>query len=573
MIANRSFQTRLVKRKDWTHWVAELPSDAAAVNASPENKIGVAIISSLHNRHIGITPQLAQKLAKTLVKSARLEDYPEPWSHVTHRLYNALLELYDLSDDQTYSLDQKQILLRLQASPSYVIFRLAAPLINDACAQVGHSYLFCEDDDPEIEDVSPEEYDVYATNLERAIIRLAQDNQSEKQNLFWQERAMMLSSLTQNRPKTLLQTTHSDTTAGHWTLPKANPPDFGLFMRLRPEVNNRDEQSTRHFQLWSQPQLREKRLFDAGVDGVYVTRRAEDLHRMLVSEMLQPDLVQLDRMVNSGYWATKRPPKPIRLRDMLIVGLSPGAVSLQPSGIFVKTCWFEFLMHFSRLLQLNNLHNSELRWVEGDRYGRSHIKSLLMKEISDISLATNDENSQTYRHNFLMKLGWLPSYLDKHAYFDGQPQENVQKWVEEVWSSQKENVHWEKQKPSSSYRRTKPFLDQQETFTQKQWQLDQFNFIHAMLFLPAALLPQKIDEGIVDDSHIQFRKLLDLQRMGRASLSITWVPDKVNETEWHFSGFNRRNTPLSYAAVDLNKIAGNLIDTWLMNITREMKRG
>jgi hypothetical protein len=196
-----------------------------------------------------------------------------------------------------------------------------------------------------------------------------------------------------------------------------------------------------------------------------------------------------------------------------------------------------------------------------------------MQEISDISLTMSDENRQTYRHNFLMKLGWLPSYLDEHAYFEGSAQGDIHKWVQDVWSSQKENVHWEKQKTSNSYRRTKPFLDQQETFTQKQWQLDQFNFIHVMLFLPAALLPQKVDEGIVDDSHIQFRKLLNLQRMGRASLSITWVPETVNESDWHFSGYSRNNTPLSYAAIDLNKIAGHLIETWLKNITKEMKRG
>lgn len=584
MNPNRSFQTRLVKRKDWYQWVTEISalSDTTAQplkletmeNATPEHKIAVGIISSLHSRHVGITPCLALKLSKTLVKSSRVEDYPDPWGQVARRLYSTLLELYDLPDNhQALSLDQKHILLRLQASPSYTIFRLAMPLIEYACQQVGKSYLFCEDNDPEIEDVPPKEYHLYANDLERAIIRLTQDEQNEKYNLFWQERAMMLASLTQNRPRTLPHSTQSNTTIGHWTLPKANPPELGLFMRLKPELQNRHEQSTRHFQLWSQPHLREKRLFDAGVDGVYVTRRAEDLNRMLVSELLQPDLVQLDRMVNTGYWATKRPPKPVRLRDMLIVGLSPGMVTVQPSGIFVKTCWFEFLMHFSRLLQLNDLHNSELRWVEGDRFGRKNVKSLLMQEISDISLTMSDENRQTYRHNFLMKLGWLPSYLDEHAYFEGSTQADIPTWVQDVWSSQKENTHWEKQRTSSSYRRAKPFLERQQTFTQQPWQLEQFNFIHIMLFLPAAMLPRKIEDGIIDDSHIQFRKLLNLQRMGRASLSITWVPEKVNASNWHFSGYNRMNTPLPYAAADLNKIAGDLIETWLTNITTEMKRG
>ncbi len=572
-----------------------------------EGRLALAIVTALHSRHVGITPQLAAGLAQILLNaSIKPDGFPAPWDAVHQKLRATLRDLSNVPDFGRETAESSFVPLRFNASISYTVLRLAAPLVNQAVEQNGRAFLFCADDDG-IRSIKSDTYHQYEAALSSNIYRLAGEEMKPHQQLFWQEKAIMLSSLTLKRSRSgvspSVAMTQNQGASEHRLLPTVSDPNLSLFLTLQPDMRKREKRTKRQYQMAVRPQLRERYLPEAGADGVFVTRSPEDMQRMLVSEMSYPEIERLDRLFNSGFFAIERPPKPVRLRDILVVGLFPGTNGLQTSDIFSKTCWFEFLLHFSRLLKQSDMSRSELRWIEGDVYRRIRSISMMVNDLPDIPLTLNENNLQSYRQHFLMKLGWLPSYLDDYAYFDPLPlweqgfsssndnrvKEGYEAWVKAAWQAQKEDARWT-QKKDQGYRRKHILMsDSEQPLSLKKWRLDQFAYVHLMIFLPRSLRQgYLVDEdeagqvsadgdqqkrAILDRPTMHYRSLLRHKAHSGMSLSITWMPENAGSSDWYFSGRNYSGPVFEENDLSLGSKAGRLVETWLANITKEMQRG
>lgn len=588
MIENPTFQIELVQARV----AITVSEEAFAELDSAEYRLAQSMLDTLHSRHVGITPKMTASLSRIILNaSLKPDQFAAPWQTVAAKLQQSLQAMSHLPDIHERPAEPGGARLRFNASVSYTVLRLAAPLVNWACEQIGRCYLFCADND-NIAPVDARQYRLYATSLERAINALVDYDDDLAHALFWQERALMLASMTLHRARgvnsPVSPTTGMHSIDEHRTLPLTNTPELALFLRLQPEMQRQQHRSYRQFALAARPDLRERSLPDAGADGIFVTRNPEDLNRMLVSEMIYPRLVRLDRMINSGYFAIERPPRPVRLRDALIVGLSPGAVNAQAGGVFVKTCWFEFLMRFSRILQQSDLGQSELRWIEGDAFRRLRTKSMLVQDLPQIPVRTGEEDLHAFRQHFLMKLGWLPAYLDDYAYYDELPaltqssannaEDRVRQlsetWLKAAWDAQKDNARWQT-KADRGYKRKRILsAESDQTFSRHNWRLDQFAYIHLMLFLPQSLRDAYTNSDQNDDfSLARFRTLFQIKRRSGMSLSVTWIPDEINNAPWYFSSKFANNALIAEIEPGLDRIAGRLIELWLDNIMKEMQRG
>lgn len=404
VLPSQSYQVRLVGPAVWRPVVEEWFQKLSAQEA----RLAGAILSGLHSRHVGITPRLAASLTQAVL-SPSSRRYQAPWKSIMETLRAVLRDLSDVSDalPQDRAVGEHGVVFG--AGLSYTVFHIAQPIIEAACQYyLYETLLFCAED-PETA-VSPKDYRIYQDRLWDAVQKVVYNPSNDLPLLFWKERAVMLESLT-----------YRCFDDEHRVLPATDLPDMGIFLNLKPDTGFSRQQDHRKLQMPDRQRLRERRLAEVGADGIRLTTRLEDLNHMLMSEHLYPELIHLDRLLNSGYWVIKRPPRPITLRHTLIVGLCPGVMLNLPASVLIKTCWFDFVLRFSHLLRSSGLDQSEFRWIEGDKFLWAREKSMLLKDMPRIPAPLSEQNRGAYRHLFLKALGWLPAFLDSHAYYKPLP--------------------------------------------------------------------------------------------------------------------------------------------------------
>lgn len=599
----KSFGVELVngKRSD------QLLAAACAPLKPEQRKLAEGITLTLHSRHVGIPPELAVGLARVFTEATlQPAAYPAPWQEVGHRLQETVRDLVMGGSRDGERRMQTGIALRWNAAMSYIILRLAAPLVSAGCGEVGKMYLFCADENEGIA-VGEGDYQAHVAALTAAIEQLCKARGSAAEaevqqgrdvveyDLFWQERAMMLAGMTQDRPSV---TALSGGGAEHRALPAASAPALAMFVNLRPEMPHREQESPRLIELAKRRHLYDRRARDAGASGVYVTRSPEEMHRMLLSELQHPRLARYDRLFNSGYFAIERPPKPVQVRDIAIAGILPGTASEEPVTGFVKTCWFEFLMRFSQLLQRSGLNKSELRWIEGDTLWRMHPKSLLTGTAPRLPASFDQRRLQAYRNFFLMKMGWLPGYLDERAYYetlrlderaDSTQSPEVAEWVRAAWSVQRESARWAQQERAGRNSARQPERGRGDGFLQSKWALEKFAFVHVMLFLPAPLqsggaVGRQMDEEKAREIWAAYQAMLG-RRHRSLTVSITWLPSSMGHGDagqhagpawggkaWGVSSKRLRGSLLFEEDTGIVAMAGRLIETWESMLTEELHR-
>lgn len=550
-----------------------------------------AILMALHNQHIGITPALVVSLVKTFwsSKNARQVQAESPWSEICDCLVRALTPLDQLTDSYI-QVERSRVIYLLSQSPIYTISRLVSPLIATVCSQIGYCYLFSHQDDSVV--VNAKNYERYDSQLHEAIKRITQEHKREQNSseLFWQDIVLMLvNESTLNTP-----------------LPETDPPTAAIFYRLNELPEWADDQTLRRLHTLITP-LRTRHRQEGGVRGIRVTRRLEDIHSIVLSELMNPKLLVADRLLNTGYLVFEREPKREKLRDMLLIGIMPDLVRRQNSknlhqsqlsADFAKTCWFNFAAQLGLLLRQYNLWQSEFRWIEGDAWDRMRVESHILLEMkhkkrrsTDIIL-DNINQKHLQRHHFLQEMNWLPDYLDKRVRYhtlngwndlsseplvENKQLNDLTNWVRLARRQQDDNPKWQRLLAKHMPGQTAYAIPRKLDF-------DAFTFVHIMVFLPA-LYREEWGGGAQGGLNLatQLRRN-DPHR----HLSVVWTPPiimpladagnqdghNIQESEWAYSApYHPDRNALRRQPQGHAEVADTLITTWLKEVMEEIKHG
>lgn len=498
------FEIGIVGQSIWEPFVERA---LQGLNAS-ERQWTIAILTALHNRHVGITPFLARGFAQLL---ANAQPHPElaasPWGEVFTRLARAARESSETSSVRRRTQGAG---LFLHRHPSYAVLRILLPLVHHACrTEVGTCLLFAEGDTED--DTNAEEYATYEAELTDGIAMLARDPKCVP--LLWQELGLTLLGLSQHE--------NAASRLGA-APPELDAAGLGMLLHLEPAALPLDER-VRALQRLPLPQRRRvsRRLREGGYSGVYVSRRLEDIDHMLLSELQQPRALVADRILNTGYLALERQPKRQKLRDLLLIAFLPFAPSGATAAGFLKACWFHAVLRLSLVLREQRLTDTEFRWVEQDEHGRERTTAVRLSDLPEVVLAQAAIPTPAYVRTFLNALGWLPAYLDTRtaatsvklnavARADDDCADAAVRWGCAAWRSQ-ENL------PAGLALKS-----------------DDFALIHAMLCIRGQMPADERPDGL--DVLAQLRGGLQFGDAVDRHASITWQPALVTEiAAWRYT--------------------------------------
>jgi hypothetical protein len=526
-----------------------------------------AILTTLQNRHIGITPRLSAELARLVKEPQSYKQSPGCWGPVMTRLLEECSE------------GVRSAGVMLNATPLYSVIRLAAPVVEEACNRLGLCFLFCRDEVDN--DATLEEYRQYESLLENEIRRMAQ-NKRDYFRTFWKDRALTLASYSRRAPikgRSGLR------------LAEVEPSALSLLLRLNPVLPAAKALPLHPKTMVDPMKHREiRRMREGGFSGIHVSRRMEDMGDILLSEFLNPPAVLADRLINNGYLALRRQTKREQLRDVLIVGMLPSGVQPQPSSDFIKACWFDFIARFAFMLYRSRLMRSEFRWLQGDNFGRVRSCNFILKELPDLDIPVEGDLTPEFRREFLLALGWLPRYLDTRGRYEKVPLFSAasqqlevtgehgtgpeRQWAYSAWRAQRENSMWSLFEPEDS-------LTASPGKGEKRLDIGGYAFVHVMLFLPAE---KRHDRGTSPAARLgPLYSGLGLGSPGSAGnghqygASITWVPERLAASDrWAFDCRGKRRSNLfsqQETSLSSHSIAGRLEEAWRQQLLKELQNG
>lgn len=497
-------RVRLAAPRVWRPAVREW--FAATGLKAGEARLASAMLSSLHNQHVGITPRLAGSLARAVLS----REAPTPWSDALAALRRQL--------DGAASGEA----LLLRRSVSFALHDLAAPLIRAACDDLGEMILFAGDGLGA--DVQAAELDTYDAQLESTLRRLINEGRAPLTPLFWRERAHRLLSLSDHAPS-----------------PDITLSDAAILHRLQAPLRERHLRPL----TMTTPQaqgLRDQRRTAVGADGVTLTRREDDLHHMRLSEYIYPRPIRLDRVLNTGYTIVKPPPQTVRQRDVLLLMLLPG----DASSAFLKTCLADVALLVSRTLR--ETLGSHLRLIEGDAFGRARTFAADVDALSPyLPVTIPPTRTRDFRLLFLRSAGWLNRYLDASApAYPPQPPPGPQPldWARTVWRQHLDPLH-EAPADAEALRR------------------DDYQFVYALLCLPLAWRDELGEDQAESAVHDVIARDVD-------GFALTWVPPQIDAIAAWESVNTAGRWRSARDKLTLAQLAGALIDHWLDGLEREM---
>lgn len=506
----------------------------------PMARTAKTLISSLHNRHVPITPRLAVELVPLLVQPTSTEWVEGVWSTVLQRLSKAL------SPNQTGA--SKSAGLLLGAAPAHTLIRLVQPIILEACKRQGMGILFAEDPIPGGMAAGP--YHAWSEKMHHEVARIAEDTTGL--STFWADRALALAHVS-NLPSSQNQS-HG--------LPRLHAPSLAVLLGL--ETHNSPVTSrSRHPKPLQSPQKHREsvRLKEGGVHGVKMSRRLQDMGEMLIAEFMHHPVVQADRLLNSGYLSYRREPRREQIRDVLVVGIMPHSAQTGPAAAFARICWLEFCARLAYILCRNNMNRSEFRWLEGDRAGGVRQSGILLKDLPQTHPGEQETPHQQWREAFFKTAARIPEFLDENAPFQYPPEDHLSQnsdpktdewWIRQVWTNQRDHRRW-----TLDENRQNRGGQAQGGLSQTSW-----SNTHVMVFQSAN------KKGL--SAHGLHQKLRFKRRSG---LSLTHTPQEI-QSGWYLESHKAPARPLIQdQRTSVNGLASDLVQGWLDLVVKEIRHG
>jgi hypothetical protein len=554
---------RLVPPSVWGPEVARYAESGSSNDPwTDPGRLAHAALWLLQDAHVGITPRLAHELGRLLAGKGPME--PGVWPTLFRRLQERLPRTGRSG-------------LVAASAPVYVVQNLVKPIVREACAEIGYTCLLCQDDTDGA--VSADEYVAYGAKLERIAARIATELAAGR--LFAAEHGNVVAALSEPSPRFRSRA----------LVPDIDRDSLALLLGLDAEVDFPEGSSRTTPTPSYVPKRRPSAESQGGrVEGLRQGRGEGQLGSMVLSEFLNPRLVLIDRLLNSGYLVHERRPRRAKLRDALVVGLMPHEVRATPQGAFAKACWIDCMARLARRLVSARLHDSEFRWIEGDAAGRARRASFPLAQVP-ADLATG--RHRAFRDAFMTLSRWVPDYFETRAGFrpllvDPNTIASVDEWVIAAWACPEpsrgacpEPSRGACPEPSRgacpepSRGASHVDRDERDGSDTPQGSVDSFSFVHVMVFHPP------IEDG--PSAAAEGARRLGTLRAGlglgyrrRRHASVTYVPGKPDRDTrpWHFGSDADPYRALTPIPSDSGAaLASALQSSWLDRLTKDIWHG
>jgi len=521
---------RLVPPSVWGPEVARYaaPGTASSDPWTDPSRLAHAALWVLQDAHVGITPKLAHELGRLFARKGPVE--PGVWPTLFRRLQERLPRTPRSG-------------LIAGSAPVYVVQHLVTPIVRGACAELGHTCLLCQDDTEG--SVTADEYAAYGASLEKIASRIAA--QLAAGPLFAAEHGNVVAALSEPSPYARSRA----------LVPGIDRESLALLLGLDADVEFPERASRSTPAPSYVPKRRPAAEGHGGrVEGLRQARGEGQLGSMVLSELLNPPLVLVDRLLNTGYLVHERRPRRARLRDALVVGLMPNEVRASPQGAFAKACWADCMSRLARRLVSARLHDSEFRWIEGDAAGRARCSSFPLGEVpADLAAGRHS----AFRDAFMTLSRWVPDYFETRAGFrplraDANAIGSADEWTVAAWSA-----HAGRDEPAVPG--TPAGSD------------DSFSFVHVMVFHP----PLEDGRGAAAEGAARLGRLRAGLRLGyrrRRSASVTYVPGDRGTRPWHFGSDADPYRAIAPAPPgDGAALARAVQSSWLERLTKDIWHG
>jgi hypothetical protein len=525
---------RLVPPSVWGPEVARYAESGSSSDPwTDPGRLAHATLWVLQDAHVGITPKLAHELGRLFARNGPVE--PGVWPKFFRRLQERLPRTGRSG-------------LVASSAPVYIVQNLVKPIVREACAEIGYTCLLCQDDTEGA--VTADEYAAYGASLERIASRIAAELAAKP--LFAAEHGNVLAALSEpslySRSRALV--------------PEIDRDSLALLLGLGAEVDFPEGASRSTPTPSYVPKRRPAAEAHGGrVEGLRQGRGEGQLGSMALSEFLNPPLVLIDRLLNSGYLVHERRPRRARLRDALVVGLMPHEVRATPQGAFAKACWLDCMARLARRLVSARLHDSEFRWIEGDAAGRARRASFPLAQVpADLAGGRH----ATFRDAFMTLSRWVPNYFETRAGFrplraDPKTIASADEWAIAAWACPEQGREVDRDERAGS--------DTSKGF------VDSFSFVHVMVFHP----PIEDGRNAAAEGARRLGTLRAGLRLGyrrRRHASVTYVPLDRDTRAWHFGSDSDPYRPLTPMPFDDGAaLAGALQSSWLDRLTRDIWHG
>ena len=380
----------VLSREQWQSLLPAADSDLGRL---------AALLAAVHGQHAGLTVTSA----KNWLSGGAAGLQPR----IRSRLSQSLMSVRaDGTAPRTSAPELRATFLEV-VPPSLLVLHVLVPLAREACAAIGRTVLFGEISSPEAAQAE-RDYHAYSEAFDKALehtidspCEAADDKSADRRRMFWDRAAFLLLSSAEAAADSL----------AHAPIPSVDGGVLHFIKTLEPKFSGRMRSAAQRLRN-TQTTFRRVPLKQGGIKGIRQTRSLQDLSDRLVSELVQPSVLQLDRVLNSGFLAHHRPPPMDNRRNLLLVGLT-----LTPSdasgSAFAKAVWLDAAERLAILLVRAGLERSDL--VHIARFDDHAVTRVAVavethreerRELDAFGFGARERLAMMRTH------GWLPGLLD-----------------------------------------------------------------------------------------------------------------------------------------------------------------
>ena len=207
----------------------------------------------------------------------------------------------------------------------------------------------------------------------------------------------------------------------HAVAPEADPLLCRLLFEAEPEFPESFRVASRRIRARQKSQRKRAghRPKEGGVSGIRTSTILDDLPDALVSELVLPSRLVVDRLLHEGLIVRHRPPYRQPKRDLLVLGLADRRAD-GPAGAIAKAAWADAAIRLQILLGQMGLPLSDLVWSEARATGLA--ADLLRVEDAEASVGLDPILLRgPLRAARLFRSGLMPGFPDTTGATDPLP--------------------------------------------------------------------------------------------------------------------------------------------------------